>query len=83
MESKGICDMQYQQNFFPASASTGAGSGRQNPTKNIITPTTRIGRPKPEAPRGIYRSIEVRNAPKMKSMMPETTRPLYMQINHV
>ncbi|MGA3404767.1 MAG: hypothetical protein ABSD49_03425 [Candidatus Bathyarchaeia archaeon] len=70
--------MQYQQNFFPGSASTGAGSGRQKPMKNIISPITRIGKPKPETPMGTYKSVITKNAPKMASMPPDATSPLYI-----
>ena len=76
--SMGIWVIQYQQNFFPGSASTGVGSGRQIPAKNIIAPVTRIGRPRLETPIGTYKSVITKKAPKMDSKPPDATRPLYI-----
>ncbi len=44
--------MQYQQNFFPASGSTGKGSLRSSPSMNIVAPTIEMGKPSIDTPRG-------------------------------
>ena len=75
--SFGIWIMQYQQNFMPASGSTGEGSGRQKPKTNIMIPTIRIDRPKTETPKGTYKSVN-RKAPNGARIPPLAMRPLYI-----
>lgn len=72
--------MQYQQNFLPASGSMGAGSGRQKPNRNMLAPAIRIGRPNIETPKGTYKSVKTKNAPKTARIPPDATRPLYILI---
>lgn len=70
--------MQYQQNFFPGSGSTGSGSLRRKPTANIIPPATEMGKPKTETPNGTYQSVTTKKIPKSASIAPETMSPLYI-----
>ncbi len=70
--------MQYQQNFFPVSGSTGNGSVRRNPKTNIIAPTTAIGKPNIDTPKGTKKSVKTKKPPKMPTMAPEATSPLYI-----
>ena len=72
--------MQYQQNFMPGAGSTGKGSALQYPSRIIMIPATRKGRPKTETPIGTYKSVKTRNAPKTANMPPETTSPLYIRL---
>src|SRR5208282_357042 len=81
LELRGISFIQYQQNFIPGAGSTGNGSALQYPSKIIIIPATRNGRPKTETPMGTYKSVTTRNAPKTANMPPETTNPLYIRLN--
>jgi len=72
--------MQYQQNFFPGSGSTGCGSPRIKPSANIMPPAMEMGRPNTETPKGTYQSVNTRKTPKMAKIAPEAISPLYMWI---